>query len=200
MVSTKTYVNMLAMNLLATHLLTGQEIELPKHAMLSAADKIEVYLTYWQVHAQALEAALGDFETLILLGRGPSMSTVWNGSLINKEAAKFPLEGMHAADFRHGPLELVVPGFTALIFAGYVTTRELNHKLALEIVKHGGRAFWIDMKTDPDLSTISIPEVDESLRPLAEILPMQLMTLMLAARKNVKAGQFRIIEKVTTRE
>ena len=38
------------------------------------------------------------------------MGAVWNGALINKEAAKFSLEGMHAADFRHGLLEYPRPG------------------------------------------------------------------------------------------
>jgi len=197
MVSTKTYLNTLAINLLAAHQLRGQDIASLQRATLTVADRIEAYLTGWQAHVQELDSALGDFETLFLLGRGPSMSTVWNGSLINKEAAKYPLEGMHAADFRHGPLELVTPGFTALVFAGSTATIILNRKLALEIAENGGRAIWIDTKIDPNLPTISIPETDDTLRPLSEILPLQLLTLVLAGRKNVSAGQFRIIEKVT---
>lgn len=197
MVSTKTYVNTLAVNLLIAHQLAGQDIEALKGPMLATADRIEAYVKNWQTRVQKLDSMLGEFETLLLLGRGPSMSTVWNGSLINKEAAKYPLEGMNAADFRHGPLELAKPGFAALIFAGPVTTINLNHKLALEIAKHGGQAIWVDTKTNPKLPTIVIPETDENVRPLIEILPMQLLTLVLAARKNITAGQFRIIEKVT---
>lgn len=197
MVSTKTYVNTLGTNLLAALQLNGRNIGPLKQAMLTAADQIEGYLTDWQAHVQELDSSLGDFETLILLGRGPSMSTVWNGSLINKEAAKYPLEGMNAADFRHGPLELVTSGFTAIVFAGPATTIDLNRKLALEIAENGGGAIWIATKIDPDLPTISIPETEESLRPLIEILPMQLLTLVLAARNDISAGQFRIIEKVT---
>jgi glucosamine--fructose-6-phosphate aminotransferase (isomerizing) len=200
MVSTKTYINMLAMNLLATQQLTGRDIEPLKRAMLAAAGKIEAYLRDWQTHVQKLDSILGDFETLILLGRGPSMGTVWNGSLINKEAAKYPLEGMNAADFRHGPLELVSPGLAALVFAGPATTIEFNRKLALEIIEHGGHAFWVDTISDPELPTILIPDTDESVLPLAEILPVQMLTLVLAVRRNVIAGQFRIVGKVTTVE
>ncbi len=65
----------------------------------------------WQARVNDLDDLLGDFETLLLLGRGDSMSAVWNGALTNKEAAKFSLEGMNAAEFRHGPLELAAPGF-----------------------------------------------------------------------------------------
>jgi glucosamine--fructose-6-phosphate aminotransferase (isomerizing) len=130
-VSTKTYVNTLAVNLLAARQIAGQEIETGKRAMLAAATKIQAYLSDWQARVHELDSLLGDFETLLILGRGASMSAVWNGALINKEAAKFSLEGMNAAEFRHGPLELAVPGFCALIFAGSPATLALNRNLAM---------------------------------------------------------------------
>jgi len=196
-VSTKTYTNTLAVNLLTAHFLAGNNVEELKKEMLFTADGMETYLADWQNHVSTLNTLLGEFKTLTLIGRGASMGTVWNGALINKEAAKYPLEGMNAADFRHGPMELVSPGFSALMFAGSAATTELNRRLASEIVEHDGRAFWIDAKTDPELPTISIPETSENVRPLAEILPMQILTLVLADRKNVTAGKFRIIGKVT---
>ena len=107
---------------------------------------------------------------------------------------------MNAAEFRHGPLELVSPGFTALIFAGSAKTASLNRNLAQNISKNGGHVIWIDMRKDLDLSTISIPLVSESILPLVEILPMQMLTLVMAGRKKVTAGQFRNIEKITAIE
>ena len=199
-VSTKTYVNTLAVNLLAAHQIAGKAIDSLQHEMIVTADAIETYLGDWQNKIGALDALLGEFETLIVVGRGDSMSAVWNGALINKEAAKFPLEGMNAADFRHGPLELATPGFAALIFAGPARTASLNRKLALDIVEQGGRAFWVDVTTDPELPTISVPGTSELTRPLVEILPMQMLTLVMAARKGVTAGQIRIIGKVTVAE
>ena len=115
-VSTKTYVNTLAINLLAAQQLAGREVEPLKSAMLAAANEIESFLSNWQARVNDLDDLLGDFETLLLLGRGASMSAVWNGALTNKEAAKFSLEGMNAAEFRHGPLELAAPGFCAIDF------------------------------------------------------------------------------------
>jgi len=199
-VSTKTYVNTLAVNLLASHKIAGKEIEHLKRELLATADAIETYLGDWQKHVDDMDALLGKFETLIVIGRGESMSAVWNGALINKEASKFSLEGMNAADFRHGPLELASPGFVALIFAGPAATASLNRKLALDVVEHGGRAFWVDAKTNPELPTLSIPSTNELTRPLVEILPMQILTLVMAARKGLTAGQFRIIGKVTVTE
>jgi glucosamine--fructose-6-phosphate aminotransferase (isomerizing) len=199
-VSTKTYVNTLAVNLLAAYYLAGKDIELLKKEMLIIADAIEIYLADWQIHVNELNTLLGEFENLIVLGRGSSMSAVWSGALTNKEAAKFSLEGMNAAEFRHGPLELAMPGFCAMIFAGSTTTASLNHKLAMDIVEHDGRAIWLGTTLDPELPTFRILTSDDLISPLVEILPMQILTLVLAKRNNVTAGQFRIIGKVTTVE
>ena len=198
-VSTKTYVNTLAIGLLAARQLAGRKIDPLKTEMLAAANKMELYLIDWQTHVKKLDDLLGDFETLLLLGRGASMSAVWNGALINKEAAKFSLEGLNAAEFRHGPLELAAPGFCALIFAGSPVTAALNRKLAVDILEHGGRVIWLDSVPDRDLPTFTFPVID-SVRSVTEILPMQLLTLVLAARMGVEPGIFRFIGKVTTTE
>jgi glucosamine--fructose-6-phosphate aminotransferase (isomerizing) len=128
------------------------------------------------------------------------MSAVWNGSLTNKEAAKSAFEGMQAADFRHGPLEIVSEGVTALVFAGSSETSALNRDLAREIIFYGGKALWLDSIPDPEILTILFPQTSELVRPLAEILPMQMLTLAMANRKNLEAGKFRHVSKITDRE
>lgn len=199
-VSTKTYINMLATNLLAAIQLSGGDIESVIHEMRDAAYAMESYLANWQEKVRGLDALLGDFRQLFILGRGSSMGAVWNGSLINKEAAKCIFEGMHAADFRHGPLELVSPEFGALIFAGTKQTSDLNRDLALEILSYGGRVIWLDAVSDPNIPTYLLPQVSDLTRPLVEILPLQMLTLVMADRKDLQAGQFRYVGKVTTRE
>ncbi|MGD8402871.1 MAG: SIS domain-containing protein [Anaerolineales bacterium] len=199
-VSTKTYINTLAVNLLAAHFLTGDDLEALKKEILLTADRMETYLTDWQKHVSTLDTLLGEFKTLILIGRGASMSAVWNGALINKEAAKFPLEGMHAADFRHGPMELISPDFLGLILAGSPTTFALNHNLATDIDKHNGRVIWIDSTPDTYLSTFIHPATTDLVRPIVEILPIQFLTIALAKRKNIQPGHFRVVSKVTMSE
>jgi glucosamine--fructose-6-phosphate aminotransferase (isomerizing) len=128
------------------------------------------------------------------------MSAVWNGALINKEAARSSFEGLHAAYFRHGPLELVSNGFVAVIFAGSPETADLNRRLALEIISYGGRVLWVGSAPDPELPTLLLPQAPEMARPLMEILPMQILTLVMAKRKGLQAGKFRHIGKVTDSE
>ena len=199
-VSTKTYVNMLAVNLLAAIQLINGDLDSAILEMRAAADALETYLAGWEARLWELDSLLGDFEGLFLIGRGSSMSAVWNGSLINKEAAKSAFEGMHAANFRHGPLELVSEGFSALIFAGSAQTSALNRDLAREIISHGGRVLWADSAPDPEISTLLLPVTSELTRPLVEILPIQMLTLVMANRKGLQAGLFRHVSKVTNRE
>ena len=199
-VSTKTYTNMLAVNLLAAIQLRGGDVNLAIQEMYAAADAMGAYLANWEAHVQELDDALGEFDTLFLMGRGTSMSAVWNGSLTNKEAAKSAFEGMHTADFRHGPLEIVAEGVTALVYAGSSETSALNRDLAREIIFYGGKAIWLDSIPDPEILTILFPQTSELTRPLAEILPMQMLTLAMANRKGIEAGKFRHVSKITARE
>src|SRR5512145_2745827 len=106
---------MLAVNLLAAIQLSGGDTDLVIRELYVTTDAMESYLVNWEARVQELDSMLGEFDELYILGRGPSMSAVWNGSLNNKEAANCSFEGMHAADFRHGPLEVVEAGFTAII-------------------------------------------------------------------------------------
>lgn len=199
-VSTKTYVNMLAVNLLAAMQLTNGDLDSAILEMRAAADAMESFLADWEVHVRELDSLLGNFEQLFLIGRGSSMSAVWNGSLINNEAAKSAFEGMQAADFRHGPLELVADGFTALIFAGSAQMSALNRDLAREIISYGGRVLWVDSASDPEIPTFLYPVTGELTRPLVEILPMQMLTVVMANRKGLQPGEFRHVSKVTSRE
>jgi glucosamine--fructose-6-phosphate aminotransferase (isomerizing) len=196
-VSTKTYLNTLAINLLAARQMAGVDTERLKKEILLVAEAIEAYLNDWKRRVREIDTLLGDFTSLFLIGRGSSMSAVWNGSLINKEAARNSVEGMNAAEFRHGPLELVKPGFCAMIFAGDPATASLNRKLALDIIEQGGRAIWLDTRNDPELPTITIPETGTLTRSLAEILPMELLTLVIAGRKGIEPGVFQVVEKIT---
>ena len=199
-VSTKTYVNMLASNSLAALQLTAGDTGKAIDDLLSAADAMDIYLVDWQARVDELDSQLGEFNQLFFLGRGASMSAVWNGALINKEAAKSSFEGMNSADFRHGPLELVSLGFAAIIFAGSALTAGLNRNLALEIISHGGRVMWTASEPDPELPTLLLPKTSDFARPLAEILPLQMLTLMMARRKGLEAGKFRYVGKVTASE
>jgi len=168
--------------------------------MREAADSMEDYLANWQARVDELDAMLGEVDQLLILGRGASMAAVWNGSLTNKEASKCAFEGMNAADFRHGPLELASPRLTVIMLAGFPQTASLNRELAMEVVRHGGKAIWLAAGQDDDLPTLRVPNVHENVRPLVEILPLQMLSIVMAQRNGIEPGKFRHVGKVTTQE
>jgi glucosamine--fructose-6-phosphate aminotransferase (isomerizing) len=199
-VSAKTFINMLAMLMLASAQLVGRDWPTLLQSMWKAADGIEAYLENWPKKVVELDALLGSVDKLLILGRGASMAAVWNGALINKEGAKSAFEGMNVADFRHGPMELASPQLTLLILEGALQTASLNHELALEAAKHGCKVLWLATQPDPQLPTLQLPDVDESARPLVEILPLQMLSIVMAQRNGFEPGKFRHISKVTLRE
>ncbi len=199
-VSTKTYINTLAMLMLASTQLVGGDWQALLQSMRKAADAMEAYLAHWQEKVAELDALLGDVDQLLIMGRGASMGAVWNGSLINKEAAKCAFEGMNVSDFRHGPLELASPRLTILMLEGAPQTASLNRDLALEVRSFGGKVLWLGTQPDPDLTNLLLPSVVESARPLVEILPFQMLTIVMAQRTGFEPGKFRHITKVTMQE
>lgn len=199
-VSTKTYLNMLAVLSLAAVQLTGGDWSAARKSMQAAADAMEAYLANWQEKIAELDALLGEVDQLLILGRGDSLAAAWNGSLINKEAAKCAFEGMNAADFRHGPLELASPRLTVLVLEGAPQTAALNRDLALEVTRYGGKALWLASRPDAELPTLVLPAAEESARPLVEILPLQMLTIVMARRTGFEPGVFRHVGKVTMTE
>jgi len=199
-VSTKTYTNMLAMLLLASTQLAGGDWPGLRQSMFKAATAIEAYLANWQEKVSELDMLLGEVDQLLILGRGASMGAAWNGSLINKEAAKCTFEGMNVADFRHGPMELASSRLTILVLEGAPKTSRMNRDLALEVTKLGGKVLWLASQPDPQLPTFLLPSVEENVRPLVEVLPFQTLTIIMAQKNGLEPGKFRNIGKVTIQE
>ncbi len=197
-VSCKTYVATLAALAALGDALTGRDIN-PALAGLSDAPRLmSRYLERWQAHVEALMSALADTSQLILTGRGRSLAAVGTGSLIIKEAARFPAEGMSAAAFRHGPLEMTSPELFVLVYAGDQRTAALNAKLVTDVQTVGGRAALAADSTSTGL--FSLPAGPAFLRPLLEILPAQMMSLALAQLRGHEAGRFERAAKVTMNE
>jgi len=199
-VSTRTYLNTLAVALLTAQVLLHEDTTPLEEALQEAQHQIASYLEKWNENLALVQQVIGIPERLFLLGRGVSLASALTGGLILKEAAKFPAEGMSAAQFRHGPLELVEEGITALIFAGAERTRSLNQDLALDIQRYGGKAIWVAAQPAADLPWLPLPAVADSVLPLVEILPIQGLSVLLAESQGRIPGQFRYIGKVTTRE
>ena len=199
-VSTRTYLNSLALSQLAARALCSGDLDLDYDDLRKAADGIASYLANWDEHLLTLEGLIGKPQHLVLVGRGPSMAAVLTGALIIGEAAKFPALGLNAAQFRHGPLEMAGSQLTVLVFGGPDETAALNRHLLHELLGFGTAAFWLSPFPEGDIPALPMPRASGIGLPLAEIVPIQLLSVYLARQKGLVPGKFLYSGKVTLTE
>jgi glucosamine--fructose-6-phosphate aminotransferase (isomerizing) len=197
-VSCKTYVaNMLTLQWLAA-LLSGREEAQCVAPLEPAAELVARYLQGWRANSEVLADKLRGMRHLFLTGRGSSLSAVGTGALIIKEAARVHAEGMSSAAFRHGPIEMLRPDMLIVVYRGDERTGDLNHKLARDLLARGAHCYEIG--NDATLPAFRLPDSAPALRPIVEILPVQMMTLALAGLAGREAGHFEQATKITGTE
>lgn len=201
MVAIQTYTGtLLALRLLGSAVVNELDVVLAEAEAILPAFSHFVTSCFADIHQwdSFLEA-----DTIVhLLGRGPSCASASEGALLLNEIAKAPAVGMPAASFRHGPVELVDPGFRGLIFAPSGCTRELNVALARDLVRFGGRVRIVgpSQPNVSDLEWLRTPAVPEMVAPLFEIIPVQVAALRLAQLRCIPAGSFRYAPQVARDE
>jgi glucosamine--fructose-6-phosphate aminotransferase (isomerizing) len=141
--------------------------------------------------------------TLYLLGRGPSLASVYGGALLMHEMARMPAIGMSSAQFRHGPVEVVSREFQAIVFGSQSETADIDLRLAEDLASVGKCVRWIG----PHVSGSKVdglsfwpPDVPPRYAPLLEVLPVQILAFRLAEAGGIQAGQFRFAAPVTLSE
>jgi glutamine---fructose-6-phosphate transaminase (isomerizing) len=195
-VSCKTYTaSLLALEWLGS-LLCHDDLIRSRRSLKTTMRAVQRYLSSWQNKVRELTKVMTGVQQLFLVGRGTSLAAVGTGALIVKESTHFAAEGMSSAAFRHGPMEMLARNILVLVFSGDKKTRALNTSLIKEIQAQEGRAESIGDNAHLDSCRIA----SSGLRPLLEILPVQMLTLAIAALRGRQAGQFTRISKVTTTE
>lgn len=200
-VSTRTYVNTLAVSQLAALALTNGDIPKGLHELNVTADSMTDYFADWENHLQMIKDRFTRTSSLLLLGRGSSLAAAYTGALILGEASKVPATGMQAAEFRHGPMELASPNLTTLLFAGPRETQQLNIRLHKDLIDAGTHSIWITSPDAPQLEPqLHMPYAVGIGLPLAEIIPIQMLTIHLALENGTEPGKFFRSGKVTLSE
>ena len=163
--------------------------------LAQAAPAVQTYLSDWREHTTHLLHEFIGLRHLFLTGCGVSLAAVGTGAIILKESARFHAEGMSTTAFRHGLFELINPGLYALVFSGDRAKTPLNESLVRDIRRHGGRAVLIGEDVAP--GPFRLPALPERLRPMAEMLPVQMLSLSFAVLAGYEPGRFRRPSKPT---
>ena len=197
--SSKSFTTTAALLLLIGSRIAGREVVA---GLLNAANVIENELSNATVYRKGIGEFLDPLRPLVLLGRGPSVYTARQGSLTLKETARMYAEGMSAAQFRHGPFELIKENLQAIFFNPKGVTYELNRQYVLEMARLGAKVLYFsDQPLEHErIYSLVIPSVDEFLSVIPYSLVVQLAAVELSARRGLVAGEAQLISKVTGRE
>ncbi len=197
-VSCKTYLAAQAALALLGETLAGGDADGVRSVLLEAVPRVAAYLSGWREHVRALFPLLRGVRALYYAGRGPSLAAAFTAGLITKESTHHPAEGMGSAALRHGPLEMLDADVFLLVFAGDATTRALNEALVADARAAGARVYLA--AEDAPEPPFRLPAVPAVARPLVELLPVEMITLALAALDGREAGRFERAAKVTATE
>jgi glucosamine--fructose-6-phosphate aminotransferase (isomerizing) len=178
--------------------LTGGNRAEARAALAETIPGVAGYLASWRAHVEWLAERLDGVRAVYYAGRGPSLAAAGAAGLITKESTHRPAEGMSSAAFRHGPMEMLDSGVFLLAFAGAARTRALNEALIADARAAGARAFLA--AEDAPQPALRLPAVRDLARPVVELLPVELITLAVAALDGREAGRFERASKVTATE
>ncbi len=141
-----------------------------------------------------------------LMSRGADLASVYQGALMLKEIAGLAAEPISAAQFRHGPIEIINPAHRYVIFARQgpgskgSRTAKLLIKLAEDIRSHGGKVLLFSDMPLEDMTNVRLIRVEPlrlGLGTLVDTVHIQLLAHDLALRSGRAPGKLRIAEGVT---
>lgn len=203
--STKTYTNTLAAMMLLAYRLTGcgeEEMEALRSRLEKCADRIECMISDKSLGHDVSEF-ISDIEFLICIGSGYSYTTACHSEIVAEEAGKFYSSRFTAAQFIHGPIELIRPGFGVLV---YDFDRRYNAKcdeVRENVLQYGGKVLLITNRTDvvsrENQLVCHIGHEDSATATLLEIIPLELGIESLCNSRGVAAGQLsRVVKRIAS--
>lgn len=151
--------------------------------------------------ARVAAEALAPASRCVVLGRGYNYATAFELSLKVKELTHLLAEPYSIADFMHGPMAVIEPGFPAVVIDVGETFRDEFNELR-DALRHQ-KATVIVLTDQPErvrAGEIPVPvpsSLPEALTPLAAILPAQLLAFHLAKARGLDPDLPRSIRKVT---
>ncbi|HJU14167.1 MAG TPA: glutamine--fructose-6-phosphate transaminase (isomerizing) [Candidatus Nitrosotalea sp.] len=142
---------------------------------------------------------LKDVSDIYILGRGIHYPIALESSLKLKELTYIHAEGLPGGELKHGPLALMDTNTYVIMINPDDSTYADTLTSAREIKARGAKVIGIsDKPSDVYDFWIEIPKMDESLYPLVEIIPIQLLAYHAAVEKETDPDYPRNLAKSVT--
>ncbi|MGQ9489354.1 MAG: SIS domain-containing protein [Anaerolineae bacterium] len=140
-------------------------------------------------------------QACVTIGRGYNYATAFELALKLKEMTYTVVEPYSSADFLHGPLAVIAPGFPVIVVAP--SGKMLPEMVSFMATAKGRGAELIVISDDTDALALgrvalALPAgVPEWLSPICAIVPGQLLAMHLAHTRDLDPDRPRALRKVT---
>lgn len=200
-ITTKTYSNTLAL----LYLLSADD----RHRALTELELVSgILFDIAQDQIKRAASILQDSVHIAFVGRGPAYASACQCALTFTEGTRLPTNAFSGGAFRHGPLEATGNDFPVVFLLPTGTTYNLTLQLALETADFGSSVVVFtdndELMPQDTLTVIKVPRFEngdtESLFPLLSSVAHAMLLDAVATARGIETGEFRHIEKVTTRE
>jgi len=146
-----------------------------------------------------------DCKDFIYLGRGLNFPVALEGALKLKEISYIHAEGYPAAEMKHGPIALVDESMPVVFVAANDATYNKTISNMEEVRARGGNIIALVSEYDKRITKltkniIKVPECNEYLAPLINVMPLQLLAYYIADLKGINVDKPRNLAKSVTVE
>jgi glutamine---fructose-6-phosphate transaminase (isomerizing) len=146
-----------------------------------------------------LAAHIKDAKDIYILGRSSHFPICLEGALKIKELAYIHAEGIAAGELKHGPLALIDKNSVVIILNPDDSTYTDTLSNAHVVKSRGAKLIGITNKPNPIYDyCIPLPHIRESLLPLLEVIPLQILAYHLALYNNANPDYPRNLAKCVT--
>ncbi len=156
-------------------------------------------------HIKAIAEKYKDARDFLYLGRGFNFAIALEGALKLKEISYIHAEGYPAAEMKHGPIALVDEQLPVV----FVATKDVYHEKVVsnmqEIKARKGKLIAVitegdEMSTSICDDVMIVPETDEVIAPLINVIPLQLLSYYIGVAKDCNVDMPRNLAKSVTVE
>lgn len=191
--ATRSLVGTLGVTQLMSLQLAGQALDPKREELQVTREGLTAYLRDIDTHLVEYERVIGVLDKVAIIGRGNGYAAALCAGLAFKEGPKIAAEAFTTGQFWHGPVELCDKSYTVFTYAGEGFSLEEDRQLALKTVSLGARLFWLADENDPELKTIVLPKYTGIGRPIAQVVPIQLVAINAGKHTGFRPGDFRYL-------